>query len=69
MIAQAREGTEPARVRLVAVVVHPMFVLDDGQALTELSVEPTRISAADWPKVVDLLEEGRRKLEDQLNGV
>lgn len=37
------------KLRLVKVVVQPVFVLDDGDTITEIGHEPTVISAAEWP--------------------
>ena len=37
------------RLRLVKVVVHPVFVLDDGKSITEIEHQATVIPAADWP--------------------
>lgn len=36
------------RLRLVKVVVQPVFVLDDGESLTEVEHGPTVIPAAEW---------------------
>jgi hypothetical protein len=38
-----------ARVRLVKVVVQPVFVLDDGENITEIEHQPTVIPANEWP--------------------
>lgn len=37
------------RVRLVKVIVQPVFVLDDGENVTELDHAPVAIPAVDWP--------------------
>ena len=37
------------RIRLVKVVVQPVFVLDDGENVTELEHPPVAIPAAEWP--------------------
>ena len=37
------------RLRLVKVLVQPVFVLDDGETITEMPHDPIAISAADWP--------------------
>lgn len=37
------------RLRLVGVTVSPSFVLDDGEHLMPVQVQPVQVSAADWP--------------------
>lgn len=37
------------RLRLVKVVVQPVFVLDDGENVTEVDHPAIAIPAADWP--------------------
>lgn len=37
------------KIRLVKVAVHPMFVLDDGENVTELEHPVVVIPAAEWP--------------------
>lgn len=37
------------RIRLVKVIVQPVFVLDDGETIEELPHDPVVIAAADWP--------------------
>ena len=37
------------RLRLVKVIVQPVFVLDDGTDVTELEHPVIAIPAADWP--------------------
>jgi len=37
------------RIRLVKVIVHPVFVLDDGENITELEHEAVVIPAREWP--------------------
>ncbi len=37
------------RLRLVKVVVQPVFVLDDGEQITEVEHGSIAIPAADWP--------------------
>jgi len=36
-------------LRLVKVIVQPVFVLDDGNTITEVDHSPVVIPAADWP--------------------
>ena len=37
------------KVRLLKVVVQPVFVLDDGEELTEVQHPATAIPAVEWP--------------------
>lgn len=37
------------RLRLLKVVVQPIFVIDDGETLTEHAAEPVIVSPKDWP--------------------
>lgn len=37
------------RLRLVKVLVQPVFVLDDGETIEELEHPPMVIPAAEWP--------------------
>ena len=37
------------RIRLVKVIVQPVFVLDDGENVIEVEHQPVAILAADWP--------------------
>jgi hypothetical protein len=37
------------RVRLVKVVVQPVFMIDDGETLTDIEHPPVTIPARDWP--------------------
>jgi len=37
------------QLRLLKVIVQPVFVVDDGEALTEVQAQPGAVSAADWP--------------------
>lgn len=39
----------PKVVRPVKFIVQPVFVIDDGEHLEELPVEPIAVSARDWP--------------------
>lgn len=35
-------------LRLVKAVVQPVFVLDDGESLHEVTVDPIQVTAANW---------------------
>jgi hypothetical protein len=37
------------RLRLLKVIVQPVFVVDDGEFLTEHTAEPVEVPAAEWP--------------------
>lgn len=37
------------KLRLVKVFVQPVFVLDDGETITEIEHPPVAIPATDWP--------------------
>ena len=38
-----------AHLRLLKVIVQPVFVVDDGESLSEQTAEPIVVSPADWP--------------------
>ena len=38
-----------ARLRLLKVIVQPVFVLDDGEHLVEQVADPVAVPAAEWP--------------------
>lgn len=37
------------KLRLLKVIVQPVFAIDDGENLVEQVAEPVSISAAEWP--------------------
>jgi hypothetical protein len=37
------------KLRLLKVIVQPVFVLDDGDNLTEVSADPVVVSPEEWP--------------------
>lgn len=37
------------KLRLLKVIVQPVFVLDDGENLVEQAADPVVVTAADWP--------------------
>lgn len=37
------------KLRLVKVHVQPVFVLDDGDSITEVEHQPITVPAAEWP--------------------
>ena len=38
-----------AKLRLIKVLVQPVFVLDDGETITEIEHPATAIPASEWP--------------------
>jgi hypothetical protein len=37
------------KLRLLKVFVQPVFVVDDGETLSEMQAEPVVVHAEDWP--------------------
>ncbi len=37
------------KLRLLKVIVQPVFVLDDGETLTEQTGQPVEAPASEWP--------------------
>lgn len=37
------------QLRLLKVVVQPVMVVDDGETLQEVSVDPIQVPASEWP--------------------
>ena len=57
-----------ARLRLLKVIVRPVFVIDDGEHLVEQSADPVTISAAAWPTyATTTFEEGVAQLQARLD--
>lgn len=38
-----------SKLRLLKVIVQPVFVVDDGETLTEHPAQPVTVAPADWP--------------------
>lgn len=38
-----------SKLRLLKVIVQPVFAVDDGKTLVETPAEPVVVSPADWP--------------------
>lgn len=56
------------KLRLLKVIVQPVFVVDDGQQLVEQAADPVVVSPAEWPTFattafVDGMEELQAQLE------
>jgi hypothetical protein len=69
---QGRGSTKPPRkpkkkLRLVKVVLQPVFVIDDGGSLEENAAEPITVSAAEWADYPATLERKRKETETALN--
>lgn len=56
------------RVRVVQYVVHPVLVVDDGDNLDPLQVEPITVPAAGWAAFIDGgLDHALAELQEGLN--
>lgn len=58
------------RIRLLKVVCQAVFVIDDGEHLTEQVAQPVSVPAEDWPSYptgafLDAFEELRRRFETE----
>lgn len=53
------------KIRLVGVTVAPQLVVDDGENLTALQVQPIAVDAKDWPGIVARLEEAITGLDPE----
>lgn len=57
------------RLRLLKVVVQPVFVVDDGETLTEQAAQPMEVPAAEWPGFAEgRFAEGFESLRQQVEG-
>jgi hypothetical protein len=58
------------RIRLLKVIVQPVFVVDDGERLTEQVAEPVTVSPEDWPTfATTTFVEGMDALQAQLDAL
>ncbi len=57
-----------SRLRPVSYIIHPQFMVDDGDALTPLPVQPLTVPAADWSNVVSLMATAVEQLREQVEG-
>lgn len=55
------------KIRLVAVTLQPELVVDDGNNLIKLVVDPVTVSSQDWPTVVQILADAIASLETKLD--
>lgn len=57
------------KLRLLKVICQPVFVVDDGQSLTEQAAEPVVVSAAEWPGyATGAFAAGFEQLRQQVEG-
>ncbi len=54
------------RLRPISYIIQPQFVVDDGDSLTPVPVQPITVSAADWPSVVVLMAQATEQLRQQV---
>lgn len=56
------------KLRLLKVIVQPVFVVDDGDELVEQTAEPVVVSPADWPTfATTAFLDGVAQLQEQLD--
>lgn len=55
------------RLRLVKVIVHPIFVVDDGETISEFENRPSAIPASEWDAFPEKLKADIAEVESQLN--
>lgn len=57
-----------SKLRLLKVIVQPVFVVDDGDSLEEQIAQPVNVSPADWPTyATTTFAEGMAQLQAQLD--
>lgn len=56
------------RLRVVAYVIQPQLMADDGENLTPVTVNPVTIAAVDWPTVIERMAAGIEQLRQQIEG-
>lgn len=57
------------RLRIVSYLVQPQVMLDDGETLIPLNINPVTIAAVEWPNVIEHLASGIEELRQQVEGV
>lgn len=56
------------RIRALHFQVQPVLVVDDGEHLAQLAIDPIVISGADWPSYArDVWPNALAELEEQVN--
>ncbi len=57
------------KLRLLKVIVQPVFVLDDGETLIEQAGQPVEVPASEWPTfATGAFAEGFNALRQQIEG-
>jgi hypothetical protein len=57
------------KLRLLKVIVQPVFVVDDGETLTEQPAQPVSVSPAEWPTfATTTFVEGMEALQAEIDG-
>lgn len=57
------------KLRLLKVIVQPVFVVDDGEGLVEHVTQPVEVPAAEWPGfAAGRFAEGFEQLRAQVEG-
>lgn len=58
-----------SKLRLLKVIVQPVFVIDDGESLAEQPAQPVEVSASEWPTFASgRFAEGFEQLRAQVEG-
>lgn len=56
-------------LRLLKVIVQPVFVVDDGENLVEQPAQPVEVAAAEWPTfAAGRFAQGFEELRQQVEG-
>ena len=55
------------RVRLLKVVCQAVFMVDDGESLSELVGQQVTVAGNDWPDFAENLERDRQAHEEAIN--
>jgi hypothetical protein len=57
------------RLRLLKVIVQPIFVVDDGESLVEQAAQPVEVPASEWPTfITGRFAEGFEALRREVEG-
>lgn len=60
--------SEPKRIRVIQYVVQPTIVVDDGDTLEPLQIQPITVSAREWAQFVEHgLGDALARLQMQVN--
>lgn len=56
------------KIRLLKVITQGVFVVDDGETLTEVTAQPVEVSASEWPVYHNgRFRDGMEKLQQELD--